>query len=149
MRALPTAHWLGIAMPRILLRHPYGRDGDIVERFEFIEQPDPPEHEAFLWGHPSWMIAYLLGASYTHSGWQLRPGMYRELTGLPVHIYKDDGESAAYPCAEALLSMRAAEVIADAGLIAVQSVKGSDSAQVYRMVSLAQPAAGLRGRWGS
>jgi type VI secretion system protein ImpC len=147
LRRLPQASWLGLALPRFLLRLPYGKQTGSAERFAFEEFPSVPRHEDYLWGNPALACAYLLGEAFSESGWDLRPGEIHEIRGLPAHIYRADGESHLKPCAEALLTEHAAEAILDHGLMPFLSMKGSDSIRLVRFQSLATPPAVLSGRW--
>ena len=52
LRHSPDARWIGLAMPRFLLRLPYGEKTDSCERFAFEEMPLPPEHERYPLGQP-------------------------------------------------------------------------------------------------
>ena len=147
LRRLPQAGWLGLALPRFLLRLPYGKQTESTERFAFEEFPGLPQHEGYLWGNPALACAYLLGEAFSESGWDLSPGEINQISGLPAHIYRDDGESHLKPCAEALLSEHAAEAILERGLMPLVSLKGSDSIRLVRFQSLATPPAELSGRW--
>ena len=71
MRAQPDAAWLGLALPRFLLRLPYGKKTDRCERFDFEELPDDPLHEHYLWGSPALACAVLLGVSFGRDGWNM------------------------------------------------------------------------------
>ena len=53
---LKAAH-LGLALPRFLLRQPYGKTGDPVETLPFEELTGEPAHESFLWGHSTVLCA--------------------------------------------------------------------------------------------
>lgn len=147
LRGLPQAVWLGLAMPRVLLRLPYGKQTDPVERFAFEEMPSPPAHENYLWGNSALLCALLLAQSFSEAGWEMRPGMHQEVNDLPLHVYKRDGESVAKPCAEALLTEPAVERMLDWGLIPLLSPVGRDAARVVRFQSLAAPPAALAGPW--
>ena len=147
LRRLPQASWLGLALPRFLLRLPYGKQTESIEQFTFEEFPEAPLHEGYLWGNPTFACAYLLGEAFTESGWQLRPGEVNQISGLPAHIYRADGESHLKPCAEALLSEHAAEAMLDTGLMPILSLKGSDSIRLVRFQSIATPLTALSGRW--
>jgi type VI secretion system protein ImpC len=147
LRRLSQANWLALALPRFLLRLPYGKQTESTEAFAFEEFPAEPHHEDYLWGNPALACAYLLGEAFTESGWNLRPGEINEITGLPAHVYRRDGELHLKPCAEALLTEHAAEGILDQGLMPLLSVKGSDSVRLVRFQSIADPAAPLAGRW--
>lgn len=148
LRQLPEAAYLGLALPRFLLRLPYGKDTSPVEVFDFEEMPGEPEHERYLWGNPAVVCAYLLGAAFSREGWELRPGSVQDVAGLPLHAYRAGGESEVKPCAEVLLGPRAVERIRAAGIIPLLSVEGSDSISVGSFRSLAEPETPLMGRWG-
>jgi type VI secretion system protein ImpC len=147
LRQLPEAAYLGLALPRFLLRLPYGRDTDAVEAFPFEELPEGGEHKAYLWGNPAIAWTYLLGATFNHQGWQMRPGTFAEVDRLPLHVYTKDGESAYKPCAEVVLTMRAAERIMDRGVMPLLSVQSRDSARLAGSRAVADPPRPLAGRW--
>jgi type VI secretion system protein ImpC len=147
IRRLPDSVWLGLALPRFLLRLPYGKDTDSTERFHFEEMPGSPSHEAYLWANASIACAYLLGEAFTNEGWELTPGAIRDISGLPLHIYKEDGQAESKPCAEGLISDRAADAIAAQGLMPLLSRKDDDAVRLAFIRSIAFPPATLRGRW--
>jgi type VI secretion system protein ImpC len=147
LRRQPEAAWLGLLLPRFLLRLPYGRETDPVELFAFEEMPVPPIHEHYLWGNPIFGAVCLLGQAFNQSGWAFRPGQVHELDGLPAHIWMEAGEPVLKPCAEVLLTERAAQEILDRGPMPLVSVRGRDAARIVRFQSVAWPAARLAGRW--
>jgi type VI secretion system protein ImpC len=147
LRNRPEAAYLGLTLPRFLLRLPYGKDSHAAEQFAFEEMPPGSAHECYLWGNPALAGALLLGQSFMASGWDMHPGQLLEIDGLPMHFYKEEGESQQKPCAEILLNDRAAERILDAGLMPLLSVQGQDAARLARFQSIASPAAPLAGRW--
>ena len=51
------------------------------------------------------------------------------------------------PCAEVVLSDRAAEIILDGGLMPVLSLRDQDVVRLARFQSIADPLAPLAGRW--
>jgi type VI secretion system protein ImpC len=147
LRRSAEARWVGLALPRFLLRLPYGKETAPIESFAFEEMPSPPEHERYLWGHPAIACAYLLGEAFTQRGWEMRPGAVSIIEGLPLHIYRRDGESELKPCAEVLLTEDAAELLLDAGFMPLLSIKRSDRVRLFRFQSIADPPAALSGRW--
>jgi type VI secretion system protein ImpC len=147
VRRLPQAGWLGLALPRFLMRLPYGKQTIPAETFAFEELSAAPNHEHYLWANPAFACACLLAEAFSESGWDMRPGEISEISGLPAHVYRADGESHLKPCAEALLSEDAAEAILDRGLMPLVSVKGTDAIRLVRFQSIAMPAAPLAGRW--
>jgi type VI secretion system protein ImpC len=139
LRQMSEAQWIGLAMPRLLLRLPYGKQTVTTERFEFEEMPGKPEHGHYLWGNPAFACAQLLAEGFS----QGRVGANLEISGLPLHVY--DGE--AKPCAEVLVTERDMDWILEEGYIPLASVKGRDSVRLVRFQSIAKPAARLAGRW--
>ncbi len=147
LRRSPGARWVGLAMPRFLLRLPYGAQTDSTEEFAFEEMPEPVEHERYLWGHPAIACAYLLGEAFARYGWDMRPGAVSQIDGLPLHVYREGGESKVKPCAEVLLTESAVEMLLDHGLMPLVSLKDTDRVRLARFQSIAQPATALAGRW--
>jgi type VI secretion system protein ImpC len=147
LRQSLKARWIGLAMPRFLLRLPYGATTDETETFGFEEMPTPPQHERYLWGNPAIACAYLLGEAFSRYGWRMRPGIVQEIESLPAHIYKAEGASELKPCAEILLTESAAELLMDRGFMPLASIKGSDRIRLVRFQSLAKPPAPLAGKW--
>jgi type VI secretion system protein ImpC len=147
LRNSPEAASIGLALPRFLLRLPYGERTNTVDSFPFEEMPGVPDHRQYLWGSPAFACAYLLGQAFTSDGWDLRPGTHATITGLPLHVYESEGESHLKPCAEMLLSESDAEWILEQGLMPLVSVKGQDAARLLRFQSIAQPPAPLSGAW--
>jgi type VI secretion system protein ImpC len=147
LRRLPDAGYLGLALPRFLLRLPYGETTDPAESFSFEEMPDIPAHEDYLWGNPAFACALLLAQSFSEDGWQMRPGTHSEIDGLPLHIYQQDGDSELKPCAEALLTERAAGKMLESGLMPLVWLKGQDAVRLVRFQSMAEPLSALAGRW--
>ncbi len=138
-RRSEEARWIGLAMPRFLLRLPYGQDTSPIDTFPF-EEMTGSEHAAYLWGNPAFLCAYLIGQSFLLHGWDLGRRLARRIDGLPQHIYREDGEPAAKPCAEIWMSERDAGSLLDFGFMPLASVKNSAAALIVRFQSIARPA---------
>jgi len=147
LRRLPEASYLGLCLPRFLLRLPYGKDTDVTEQFDFEEMSSPPDHEEYLWGNPAFACAFLLAQAFRMYGWEMQAGVVSELDNMPLHVYKKDGESLVKPCSEVLLSEGTTETILERGLIPLFSVKDCDVVRVVRFQPLAEPPTRLSGRW--
>lgn len=109
--------------------------------------PAAPAHEDYLWGNPVFACLELLARGFSHYGWELRPDAFHEVEGLPAHLRRENGEAVLQPCAEALLTERAARAITDRGLMTWLSIKDSDRIRLLRFQSIAEPATALPGRW--
>jgi type VI secretion system protein ImpC len=144
LRRLPQAAHLGLVLPRFLLRLPYGKETDPCEQlnFEELDPGAPPEHESYLWGNGAVICALILGERFTE-----QRGASRQIDGLPLHVWRADGEATATPCSEILLTERGAERVLDAGIMPLVSVKDSDAVILVREQSIAMPPSRLAGRW--
>ena len=149
LRKLQEASYLGLALPRFLLRLPYGKKTDSTERFGFEEMSEAPDHEEYLWGNPAMACGVLLAQAFSVNGWDLWAGVSTEIDSLPLHIYKTEGTSRAKPCAEALFTEEAVEAIVERGFMPLVSQKERDTIRLVRFQSFADPPAVLSGRWRS
>jgi type VI secretion system protein ImpC len=148
-RRTQEARWVGLAIPRILLRLPYGKGAIPCERFTFEEVSGKPDPRTMLWANAAPFCAMLLGQAFEMSGWDMRPGDVRDVDDLPVYVYKDDGESVALPCAELELNEDTAMALADNGFMPIASIRNTDRVRVLRFQSVADPPSALPGRWSN
>ncbi|MBN1932250.1 MAG: type VI secretion system contractile sheath large subunit [Desulfobacterales bacterium] len=147
LRRLQEASYIGLALPRFLLRLPYGEATDPIEYFEFEEMPDRPKHENYLWGNPAFACVYLLAQAFTAYGWKFRPGAVQDIEGLPIHIYRENGQSRLQPCTEVIFSEKAVTAILDRGIMPLVAIGNRDTIRLVRFQSLADPLSPLSGRW--
>ncbi len=148
LRTSSAASWIGLAVPRVMLRLPYGSQTDPIEPFEFEELSIRREHEAYLWGNPAFACAMLIAMSFQEQGWSMRLDDHLVVDDLPAHAYEDDaGESTMKPCAEVFLSERGAEAILRRGVMPVMSYRNRNAVRVTRFQSVADPPAPLAGPW--
>lgn len=150
LRERPEARWLGLALPRLLLRPPYGESTRPCEAFPFeeMEAEAPPAHEDYLWGPSAAGCAVLIARSFASDGWSLRPGRHRDLDRLPLHLYRAQGESRVTPSAEFRMSERVASGLLEDGFMPLAWIEDRPSARLVRFQSIARPSAPLAGRWG-
>jgi type VI secretion system protein ImpC len=147
LRSLAEARYLGLALPRFLIRLPYGKETESTELFDFEEIPDLGAHDDYLWANPAFAVALLLAQTFTEQGWALRPGTLAEITGLPLHIYTVEGEPRSKPCAEVLMTQTVAEEMLEKGFMPLASIKEQPVIRLVRFQSLADPPSALAGRW--
>jgi type VI secretion system protein ImpC len=148
LRRMPEAARLGLAMPRFLLRQPYGKGSDTMEAFPFEEMPTNPEHECYLWGNPAFLCGYLLAEAFAAQGSDPEVQGGGEVGGLPIHKVTSDGETQVKPCAEAWLNERAAGAILSHGVMPVLSIRGRDAVQLLTLRALSNPPRPLAVRLG-
>ena len=130
-RKRPEAGWVGLALPRVLLRLPYGKNTDPVDAFPFEEMEGAPDPRQMLYGSPAIFCALVAA------------GGGRDIDGLPVYTYDDDGEARAFPSVELGLTEETAEALLDNGIMPVVGIRNSDSVRVLRLQSAADPPAAL------
>lgn len=147
LRGLSETIYVGLALPRFLLRLPYGAKTEPIDRFDFEEMAEPIEHEHYLWGNPAFVCACLLAQAFTEDGWDFQPGSVQDIEDLPLHVFKRQGESVTLPCAEVLLTLGAAEAILDAGLMPLLSFKNQDVIRLARFQSISNATEPLHGGW--
>jgi len=140
LRRLPEARWIGLALPRFLLRLPYGEHGTRCDGLAFEESPEEPPHEDYLWGHAAFPCLLLLTQAVAEAG-------RLEIGGLPLHLLPGPGGTTTKPCAEAVLGERAVERIIDRGLMPLIAIRDSDRLRLLRFQSIAEPMTALAGRW--
>ena len=74
-------------------------------------------------------------------------GWIGDETGLPLQVFEESGESMVKPCAEVLMTQRAAETISSRGIMPLASMKGEDRVRLLGVHSVARPETSLVGRW--
>ena len=118
VRRHPAAKWIGLATPRFLLRHPYGKRTDPIESFPFEELPADPDRERFLWGNPAFVVAWILGQAHSRGGarWPLR--QTSEVLDLPMPVHAGSGGDVVQAPVELMLSDAARAIVEQHGLIA-------------------------------
>lgn len=115
LRAIPEASYLGLALPRFLLRLPYGARTSAIDLFPFEEMPAAPVHAHYLWGNPALAFLTLLTA-----------GGALNLEGLPLHTYQHEGEWQTTPCAEVWMTETQVLALIELGLMPMVSFRDSD-----------------------
>ena len=143
LRASADAAFVGLVLPRFLLRVPYGERTVPCERLRFEETPGDglAEHDTYLWGNGAHAAALVLGQALSHDSALGRPSSV--IRGLPLHVARRDGEAVAKPCTELSLSERDAARLLGRGLMPLLWVRDSDAMVLPRMQSIAMPAVPL------
>lgn len=147
LRSVPETEYLGLAIPRFLARLPYGADTEPLESFSFEEFTDGPVHDGYLWANTAFLTGLLIAKSFREYGWEMGRTLKQDIEGLPIHVYKQDGETVYTPCAEVQLTHEACDKLMEYGLMPVVSYKNTDHVKVARIQSVTEPVTKLKGRW--
>jgi type VI secretion system protein ImpC len=127
LRAIPEAKFLGLALPRFLVRLPYGARSSAVESFPFEEMPGTPVHAHLLWANPA--LAVL--------AWAARGRVEAlDLEHLPVYTYQEDGDWKMQPCAEVWMTETQARALIDMGLMPLVSFREGGRARLAGVRSI-------------
>ena len=147
LRRCAVAPWIGLALPRVLLRLPYGRKTDPVDGIAFEEMPGGRDPDAYLWGNPAFICARRIAAAFAENGWEFSPGDALDVEDLPAHVYEEAGERVMQPGTEALLSERAMNAVLARGVMPVLGHRQRNVVRLARFQALAEPMAALAGLW--
>lgn len=147
LRDLPESGYLGLTLPRFLARLPYGSDTEPAEAFSFEEFAGVPVHDNYLWANGCFAVAQLLAASYAEFGWNSGERLVQDIDGLPLYMFKQNGESIYQSCAEVQLGQNSAEKLAEHGIMPLVSFKNMDRIRLFRLRSVSSREPRLKGPW--
>ena len=142
-RSSEDSRYVGLALPRILMRLPYGRDTKPIEEFSYEESVDGTEHNKYLWGNAAWALGARLTQAFAKYGWcaairGVEGGGLVE--GLPAHTFRTDDGDVALKCpTEIAITDRREKELADQGLIPLVHCKGTDYAAFFSVQSCNKP----------
>jgi len=134
-RESDDSRYVGLALPHILMRLPYGPDTVPVESFNFKEDVDGTDHSKYLWGNAAYALGCRLTEAFAKYGWcaAIRgvEGGGR-VDGLPTHTFRtDDGEIALKCPTEIAITDRREKELSDLGFIPLVHCKGTDYAAFF------------------
>jgi type VI secretion system protein ImpC len=135
--ARPAASRVGLALPRFLLRLPYGQRTDPITAFAFEEQPPRPGHEAFLWGNPAMAYGVAIARGLDPEG---DASNVLAIEGLPAFVFAGDDGPILQPPAEVALTERAVEAIQARGLLPLIAARDRVLVQLVEPYAVAQGA---------
>jgi type VI secretion system protein ImpC len=138
LKALPEAAYLALTVPRFMLRNPYGKKSDPIDRFEFEEFTPQYGLKGMLWGNAAILAGLLLGQTFTKQGLKkMNVGSVLSVGDMPYYFYTDkDGDQVALPCTERLLNVRTAAAVSAEGFIPVLSILNRNEVRLGGFFSL-------------
>ncbi|AGB81975.1 type VI secretion protein, EvpB/VC_A0108 family [Serratia sp. FGI94] len=142
-RETDDARYIGLVMPRVLGRLPYGPDTVPVRSFNYVEEVKGPDHDKYLWTNASFAFAANMVRSFINNGWcvQIRgPQAGGAVQGLPIHLYDlGTGNQVKIPSEVMIPETREFE-FANLGFIPLSYYKNRDYACFFSANSAQKPA---------
>ncbi|MDR1424127.1 MAG: type VI secretion system contractile sheath large subunit [Azoarcus sp.] len=129
------ARYVGLVLPHVLGRLPYGARTSPVEEFGFEEDVDGADHSKYLWTNAAYAYGTRLTNAFALYGWLaairgVEGGGLVE--GLPTHTFPtDDGEIALKCPTEVAITDRSEKVLSDLGFISLVHCKDTDYAAFF------------------
>ncbi|MGB9106871.1 MAG: type VI secretion system contractile sheath large subunit [Terriglobales bacterium] len=142
-RASEDSRYVGLCVPHVLMRLPYGRDTKPVDAFNYEEGVDGSDHSKYLWGNAAYALGARLTDAFAKFGWcaairGVEGGGLVE--GLPAHTFRTDEGDIALKCpTEIAITDRRDKELSDQGLIPLVHCKGTDYAAFFGVQSCQKP----------
>lgn len=132
LRDQVDSRYLGLCMPRVLSRVPYGAKSEPVEEFAFEEETDGHKGEKYAWMNAAYAMAVNVNRAFKEYGWCTRiRGVQSggEVLNLPTHTFPTDDGGVDLKCpTEIAISDRREHELAKSGLIPIIHRKNTDKA---------------------
>jgi type VI secretion system protein ImpC len=135
--------YVGLCMPRVLSRLPYGAKSEPVEEFAFEEDTDGHKGEKYAWMNAAYAMAVNVNRAFKEWGWCTRiRGVQSggEVINLPTHTFPTDDGGVDLKCpTEIAISDRREHELARSGLIPIIHRKNTDKAAFIGAQSVYKP----------
>jgi len=129
-RETEDARYVGLLLPRFLLRLPYGANTVPVKSFNY-EEDVVGKHDGYLWGNATYSMAERIADSFAKYRWCpniIGPQAGGAVENLPLHQYEAMGEIQTKIPTEILLTERREYELSEEGFIGLSYRKDSDNA---------------------
>jgi type VI secretion system protein ImpC len=134
-RESEDSRYVVLALPRVLLRLPYGPDTKPAEGINFVEDVDGTNHDRYLWGNPAYILAQRITAAFSLYGWTAAIRGVEgggKVEGLPAHTFHTDEGDIALKCpTELAITDRREKELNDLGFITLVHCKNTDYAAFF------------------
>ena len=147
LRDSENSRYLGLCLPRVLAREPYGAKTLPVPEFAFEEQTDGHKGEKYAWMNAAYAMAANINRAHKEYGWTVRiRGVQSggEVMDLPVHTFPTDDGSVDLKCpTEIAITDRREAELSKSGLLPLIHRKNTDKAAFIGAQSIYKPKAYL------
>ncbi|MCX7425428.1 MAG: type VI secretion system contractile sheath large subunit [Planctomycetia bacterium] len=147
LREREDSRFVGLTLPRVLMRLPYEDDGSRVDGFVFREEVAGPDRAKYLWGNAAYAFGAVLARSFAESGWlaDIR-GVRRDVeggglvTGLPVHSFNTDKRGVAPKCStDVIVSDHQEQELSELGFLPLCDCAATEYSAFYAAQSAQKP----------
>ena len=144
MRTDEDTRYIGLCMPHLLARLPYGTGTDPQDGWAFEEEADGPDAKGFLWINAAFALAANITRAFSLYGWCTRIRGIETgglVEGLAAHRFSSaDGDMDRRCITEVSLSERREAELSRSGFIPLLHRKNTGCAAFISAQSLQQPA---------
>jgi len=140
-RESEDARYVGLTLPRFLLRLPYSPKTNPVKAFNY-EENVKGSHNDYLWGNTAYAFATRLTDSFAKYRWCpniIGPQSGGAVEDLPLYEYEGMAPLQLKIPTEVLVSDRREYELAEEGFIALTKFKNSDNAAFFSANSVQKP----------
>ncbi|WP_372623335.1 type VI secretion system contractile sheath large subunit [Falsiroseomonas sp.] len=143
LRKSEDSRYIGLTLPRVLARLPYGAKTKPVEAFDFEEEVRGTDHHRYCWMNAAYAMATNITRAFKLYGWCTRIRGVESggaVTNLPVHTFPTDDGGVAMKCpTEIAIDDRREKELAELGMMPVLHRKNTDIAAFIGAQSLNKP----------
>ncbi|MDH5407554.1 MAG: type VI secretion system contractile sheath large subunit [Gammaproteobacteria bacterium] len=141
------SRFVGLTVPRILMRCPYRKTPGSYKGIHFHETHKDETHSGYLWGNAAYGFAGILIREFANVGWfgHIR-GVPRNhvsggvLTTLPVDVFETDSSDIAYkPVTEVMITDTVERELSDLGFMPLCQCYDLPFAAFYNNQSIQKP----------
>jgi type VI secretion system protein ImpC len=140
-RESEDARYVGLLLPRFLLRLPFGANTVPVKAFNY-EEDVIGKHDAYCWGNAAFAMATRIADSFAKFRWCpniIGPQAGGTVENLPLHQYEAMGEIQTKIPTEIQLTERREFELSEEGFIGLSYRKDSDNACFFSANSAQKP----------
>jgi type VI secretion system protein ImpC len=140
-RSSEDSRYVGLCMPRFLLRLPYGNKTQPAKTFSY-EEDVVGRHERYCWGNSAFAMASRIADSFAKFRWCpniIGPQAGGSVEDLPLHQYEAMGEIQTKCPTEVQISERREFELSEEGFIGLTFRKDADNACFFSANSCQKP----------
>lgn len=147
LRQTEDSRFVGLTLPKILMRLPYEDRGLRADGFRFIEDVSSRGIDSYLWGNAAYAFGAVLIRAYSQSGWLADIRGVRQgadegglVAGLPVHSFGTDPRQVAIKSSTDVTITDAQENdLSNLGFLPLCDCSGTEYAAFYSTSSIQKP----------